>query len=271
MKKILSISVLFTLVLILVGCQTTEEDHAGLRGKGVMTLMSDLNPGIFIAKDGNSFVKFVVALPEGESVDQAEVQVCLAGNSERFKVDDIATFPATITITLSDVAAALGTTVAAIPEGSTIYVEVVTTKDGLQTRSAKAAVAIGVVCNFNQDLTTGSYHSVSPATDWASEGDITLTADGSDPYKIYVTGIEAIEGQTEVGPLVMHINPATFAVVADKSIIVALAFGSYHNLYYQGTGTYNSCSGKYTMSFAIGCDEGSFGTNAFTFTRNSSK
>jgi len=271
MKKILSLSLLFTLVLVLTGCQTKEEDHAGLRGKGVIPLVSDPNPGIFIAGDGNSYVQFVVSFAEGESADQTDVVVSNGTNFERVKVEDLTTFPATVTITLSEVATALGTTVAAIPKGNVIYVEVETTKDGVKTRSTVAALAVGVVCNFNPALTEGSYHSVSPASAWGSEGDITLTADDTDPYKIYVTGIEAIEGQTESGPLVMHINPATFAVVADKSIIVPLAFGSYHNLFYKGTGTYNSCTGKYTMSFAIGCDEGNFGTFAFTFTKNSSK
>jgi len=144
MKKILSISILFTLILALVGCETKEEDHAGLRGKGVIPLVSDLNPGIFIAGDGNSYIQFIVAFSEGESADQTDIVVSNGTNLERAKVDDLSTFPATVKLTLSDVAAALGTTVNSITKGSTIYVEVETTKDGIKTRSTVAALAIGV-------------------------------------------------------------------------------------------------------------------------------
>jgi hypothetical protein len=83
-----------------------------------------------------------------------------------------------------------------------------------------------------------------------------------------VKGIEAIEGVDEdKGPLVMHIDPSTFAVIADKSVIASVAFG-YHNFTYAGTGTYNSCDGSYVMVFDISADEGDFGSFNFTFTRN---
>jgi len=275
MKKILSLSILFSLILLVTGCETKEEDHAGIRGQGGVALISDLNPATFIAGDGNSYVQFVVALPEGESVEKAEVVVSLGDNRERAKVNDITTYPATITVTLADVAAAIDKNVSEIPKGSTVYIEVVTTKDGVTTRSNPGALAVGVVCTFNPDLTKGSYHSVSPADQWASEGDLTITADPLNDHTVYVSGIEALEGSNEDGgPMPMHINPATFKVTADKTVLVSsVTWGTstYHNLFYFGTGTYNSCTGKYTMSFTIGCDEGTFGTYPFTLTKNSSK
>jgi hypothetical protein len=130
-------------------------------------------------------------------------------------------------------------------------------------------VTYNVACALDYALTVGSYHSYSPPSDWNSEGDITLTADPDDPNKILVRGIETIEGLIEdKGPLVMHINPVTYAVTADKSVIVSDFFG-YHNGAYAGTGTYNTCTGTYDMKFDITADEGTFINGAtFTFTRN---
>jgi hypothetical protein len=131
-------------------------------------------------------------------------------------------------------------------------------------------VVYTVACALDPALTVGSYHSVSPPADWNSEGDITITADPADPNTVYVKGIETLEGLTEdKGPLVMHIDPVTYVVTADKSVIASNAFG-YHNIAYAGKGTYNTCTGTYEMKFDISVDEGSFSppSYAFTFTRN---
>ncbi len=125
------------------------------------------------------------------------------------------------------------------------------------------------LCPFVPSKAVGSYHSVSPPSEWASEGDITLTADPTDQYIINVVGIEAIEGVTEDnGPLVMNIDPVNHEVTVPKKVIASIAFGAYHNLAYAGTGTYDACDGSYEMHFTISADEGSFGTFLFTFTRN---
>ncbi len=116
------------------------------------------------------------------------------------------------------------------------------------------------------NLATGSYHSVSEG--WGSEGDITITADPDDPYTLYVTGLEEMEGLIEdVGPLVMHINPVDYSVIADKSILASDAWG-FHNIAYEGTGVYSSCDGSFDMYFDITVVEGDFGIFQFNFTRN---
>ncbi len=67
-------------------------------------------------------------------------------------------------------------------------------------------------------MSTGSFHSVS--ADWNSEGDITITADAVNPYKIYVSGLEEMEGLVEdLGPLVMYIDPITYAVTVPRKAI----------------------------------------------------
>jgi hypothetical protein len=125
------------------------------------------------------------------------------------------------------------------------------------------------LCPFVASMAVGSYHAVSPPDQWNSAGNITLTADPNDPYAITITGIEAIEGQTEDGgPLVMHIDPVTHEITVPKVVIVSFAFDTYHNLAYGGTGVYNACDGSYAMEFDISATEGNFGTFAFFFTRN---
>jgi hypothetical protein len=129
-------------------------------------------------------------------------------------------------------------------------------------------VVYPIACGYDPAISTGSYHSYSAPDQWASAGDITITADPDDNTTVYVTGIEALEGLVEdQGPLVMHIDPTTFEVTADHSVIASNAFG-YHNIAYEGSGTYDSCTGKYTMSFNISVDEGDYGAFTFTFTRN---
>jgi hypothetical protein len=124
------------------------------------------------------------------------------------------------------------------------------------------------LCVFVPSMAVGSYHSYSAPSQWNSEGDITITADPTDQYTVNVTGIEALEGVVENGgPLVMHIDPVNYEVTAPKVVIATDAFG-YHNLAYEGTGTYNACDGSYAMEFTISTDEGSFGAFAFSFTRN---
>jgi hypothetical protein len=64
----------------------------------------------------------------------------------------------------------------------------------------------------------------------------------------------------------MIVNPLNFEVKAVKTVIATVAF-QYHNIAYEGFGILNTCNGTYEMTFTITVDEGSFGTNAFTFTK----
>jgi hypothetical protein len=261
MKKINTIGIIFTLIMIFFGCEE-EKDPAGKRNIGVVPRITDLT-GIFINGDPNSFISFKVNLESGTTVEQASVIVSTKNNFERVKIADLTSFPADVTLTLGAVNEKLGV----ISKGEVISIEVLTTRDGITTRS-NAALFLIVYCEYDGALAVGNYHSVSPPTDWNSEGDISIQADPDDPYKVYVTGLEAIEGLNEdQGPLVMHIDPSTFKVTADKTVIASDAFGE-TNIAYEGTGSFNSCLGSYEMNFNISTDQTDYGTFAFTFTRN---
>jgi len=265
MKRIKEIGFIFTLIILFSGCEETK-DPAGRRNVGVVPVISDAAGG-FINGEPGSTVSFSVSLPDGVTVENAQVQVAHEGNMVRAKLSDVASFPASITITLGDVMGKLGLSQADIQNGDIIYIEVITEKDGLTTRS-NAALQITVLCMFEPALAAGNYHSVSPPEEWNSEGNITITADPVDPYKLYVKGLETLEGLNEDGgPLVMHISPGSFAVTADKTVLASEAWGD-TNLAYEGTGLFNSCTGTYSMDFHISTDQGDYGTYHFAFTRN---
>jgi hypothetical protein len=65
----------------------------------------------------------------------------------------------------------------------------------------------------------------------------------------------------------MHIDPVTFFVTADKTVLASDAWGE-TNIAYEGTGLFNSCTGLYSMNFHITTDQTDIGVFAFTFTRN---
>ena len=189
---------------------------------------------MFISGEPSSFMQFKVDLQSGGTVESAQIVVSSGDEFQRVKIADISSFPSDFTFTLGDITEKLGE----INEGEVIYIEVVTTRDGVTTRS-NAALAEIVFCQYNVEMATGSYHSLS--TDWNSEGDISIKADAADQFTVYVTGLVTIEGQDEdQGPLVMHIDPATFEVIADKTVLASVAWGE-TNFAYEGSGSYNSC------------------------------
>jgi hypothetical protein len=261
MKKINKIPLAITLIMIFFGCEEAK-DPAGKRNVGIVPLVTDVT-GMYIGGEPSSSMHFKVDLQSGATVENAHIVVSSGDNFQRVKIADITSFPSEFTFTLGDITEKIGE----INEGEVIYIEVVTTKDGMTTHS-NAALAEIVFCSYDVNMAIGSYHSVSSPSEWNSEGDIALRADPVDPSTIYVTGLETIDGLDEdQGPLVMHIDPVTFAVIADKTVLASIAWGD-SNIAYEGTGLYNSCSGLYEMNFTISVDQGEYGTFAFTFTRN---
>jgi len=265
MKKIKILGLIFTLIIVIFSCDKLA-DPAGPRGTAVVPVISNVATGIFDSKNlVSSFVQFKVDLATGQQADNGIVVGSYNSNGERIKIADIASFPATVKLVSGDVIRALGISATSVKNGDVFTVEVLTTVNGVTTRS-NAVLSVSVACAYSNALAIGSYHSVS--VDWATSGNITLTADVNNPYKIYVVGLEELEGVVEdLGPLVMNIDPATYAVTVPKKAIGSNAFG-YHNIAYGGSGVYNSCDGSYAMNFTISVDEGGFGINAFTFTRN---
>lgn len=266
MKRIKTIGLVIIVVMMFSGCEEAK-DPAGRRNAAVVPVISDINPGIFDSKDlQNSYVEFVVDLVPGTQLDKVVVAGSYQDNLERVEITNVTTFPSTIRILSSDAAQKLGIALDDISNGDVFLFELLAVDDGMTTRS-NAVLRVSVACAFEGALATGSYHSVS--IDWISEGNITITSDPADPYTVFVVGLAAIEGLDEdQGPLIMHIDPATFSVTADQAVIASDYFG-YGSISYVGDGVYSSCDGSYAMYFDISVgDYGSQGLFRFDFTRN---
>jgi hypothetical protein len=266
MKKLRSTGPLLALLLLLFGCEEAK-DPAGRRGVAVIPVITDINPGIFDSKDlVNSYVEFVIGLDAGTSAEKVAVVGSFGGNLQRVEMTSATTFPATVRITSADAISKLGLDQEDIANGDMFTFELLATANGITTRS-NSVLNVSVACAFDPALASGSYHVVS--ADWVAEGNVTLTADPDDPYTVYVSGLQSIEGQDEdQGPLPMHINPATFGVTADETVIASDYYG-YGASTFKGTGLYNSCDGSYMMNFEISIGAyGSQGIFRYDFTRN---
>jgi hypothetical protein len=268
--KILGFGLIAVMIIMMVNsCQTKFEDPAGQRGLAVAPSLTDVQPAVFDVNNLNTtYVQFKVDVDGSVPVSQAVIQVSYNGGMQRVDFTTISSFPATVRVKLTDAVQKLGMTMADVQKGDVFTVEVVTETNGEWYRS-NAAINPSVVCAYNQSFITGSYHAVS--TDWGSEGDITITPDPNDEYVVYVSGLEEMEGLVEdKGPLKMVINN-DFSVTVDRQVLASdlSPWGlSYTNLAYGGSGKLNTCDGSYQMNFEISVDQGSWGLNAFTFTKN---
>lgn len=264
MKTYKIFGLIAAMVLTFASCETKVDDPAGSRGEGVVPEISNLNPAVYDSNDlENTYVQFT--LDGVAPATEASVVVSLNGDQTRAVVGTYTTFPATVQILLSDAAEKLGMTLAQVELGDIFNFEIVTVIGG-KTYYSSAAFNAPVVCAYNPDFVSGSYHAISEG--WASEGDVTITVDPEDDFIVYVAGLEAIEGLDEdQGPLKMIVDPLDFSVVAVKTVIASDAWG-YHNIAYEGTGLLNTCTGTYEMLYTITVDEGSFGSYEFTLTKN---
>lgn len=269
MKRINIVGFIFMLMMFTIGCEELP-DPAGERNVAIVPDITDLNPGVFDINDlENSYVRFTVTIPEGTSVSSITLICSYNNDHSDIAITEITTFPAVMTVTSAEVAQKMGISLDDIERGDIFDFELLITTNGRITRSTP--LVIPVACVYSVNMATGSYHSFSPAypAGWETEGDITLTADDDDIYMIYVSGLEVLDGNVEdLGPLVMHVDPITYAVTVPKKALASDVWGVYHNIAYEGTGTFSSCDGTYNMNFTITVDEGSFGAFPFTFTRN---
>jgi hypothetical protein len=265
MKKINTLGLIITLIVIFFSCEELP-DPAGLRGVAIVPGISDIDPGIFDSKDlENSYVEFVITVPAGTQTDKITVQGSYNNNFERVTVIEVTSFPATVRIFSSDLAQKLGIVLNDIENGDIFVLELLTFAKGRATRS-NAILNVPVACAFNEALSVGSYHAIS---DWPSENDVTITSDPGDPYTIYVAGLAEIDGIDEdLGPFVMHINPATFTVTTEEKLLASDYYG-YGGVTYSGNGVYSSCTGTYTLYIDISIGAyGSQGIYRFDITRN---
>lgn len=264
--KIKTFKVFGLIALMFLGLTSCEDETLDLnKGFGVVPQVSGINPATFDSNNKTTtFVRFTVSIPEGQ-VAPSEVIIVASykGDGAKKQVASVTTFPSTIDVSLQQVATALGKTLAQINAGDVINMQVLTVVGG-KTYQSSAAFNAPVVCAYAPAIVTGTYRAVSAG--WAVDGTVTITVDPVDQYKVYVSGLPELDGAVGTAPLTMTINPLNFAVTAPGNVI-ASTFFQYTNLNYAGSGTVDTCTGNYTMSFTITVTQGSFGAYSFTFTK----
>lgn len=265
MKRIRFFGLILTLVIFVISCEESI-DPAGERGAGVVPIISNVDPAFFLAADlASSTVAFDVSLSAGDAADGGAVEVSYNGQGERAEALTITNFPANVILTGQDVVDALGMLVGDVSGGDVFNIEVVTTKDGVTSRS-NAAINAPVACTYDPLLASGVFNAYSAPEQWAVEGPVDLEVDPVDNTIIYVTGLAELDGLVEdAGPLVMNLDLNTFTVTAPQVVLATDAWGVYHNFSYEGYGTYESCGGTFTMYFTPRVDEGYWG-GPFLFT-----
>ncbi len=254
---------------MLSSCETEVIDPAGQRGVTSVPGIQNLNPATYDVNDlENTFVKFDVVLDD-PTVDQAAILVSYKGDKKRAEVASVTSFPATLTIPLTEVAAKLGLQLSDIEAADVFNFEVKTTQGG-QSYFSSAAFNVAVVCGYEVSNVTGSYRAVSGG--WGVDGGITIEADPNDEYTLYVTGLATIDGlEEDQGPLKLIVDPLDFSVTAVHSVLASSTapWGNpYTGLGYAGSGMLNTCDGSMDMLFTITVDQGSFGSFDFQFTKN---
>jgi hypothetical protein len=267
MNKIKVIFLILTSFVLINSCEDTNENLVQQRGKGATPIMTEPVPAFFTDDLANSLISFNLSLPEGQTVDQAWIEVGFEGKKE--KISDIASFPLDVIITAREVISKLGINESDVNLGDVFDVAVVTVVNGITTHSL-AAVPVSVTCALEPDLTVGAYSFES--ADWEIAGNLTLEADPANPNKIYIIGYPEAEGlSTGNGNRIeLNINPNTFGVSGPKVVLAddlsewGLPYTNY--AYEVKSGSYNSCTGTYRIVFGITVDQGSFGNNVFIFT-----
>lgn len=266
-KNIYSVLILF-FVMFLGACENTNEILIKERGVAVVPGITNLEPAFYTTDFDNTYIQFDVDLPEGESVDKAEIHAVFKGKSAL--IEQIPSFPAEVNLPIRDVMTKLGLSddEVDVVDNNEFDFFVVTTSNGVTTRSKTGAIKVLVTCEFDPELAVGDYHVVSGA--WEVEGSVTLTADPDDPFKIYVSGLYEMEGgEPNDNLLELNISPSSFEISGPKSNLGPEApWGAYTNYYYTPTsGIYRSCTGTFEVNISVTVDEGGFGTFGFVFTK----
>jgi len=218
MKELKKIGLIITLIFAFTSCDKLP-DPAGLRGVAVVPGISDINPGIFDSKDlENTYVEFVITVPEGSHPDKITILGSFMDNYERVSIAETNSFPVTIRINCSEAAEKLEVSLDQLVNGDIFVFELSTLANNKATLSP-AVLIVPIACAYDVELATGGYHAIS---DWPSEYDVTIAADPDDPFTILVTGLGALDGAVEDnGPFVLHINPATYSIVAETKTLAS--------------------------------------------------
>lgn len=266
-----SIAAILLLLGLFWACEDSNESLVKQRGANVVPNVEFTTPPVFTTELSTTFVEFTVSLNEGDAVDAASIEV-LFNNENPTIVQEVSSFPATVRLDAKDVISKLGLDINNIQTSDVFSFFVLTTKNGVTTRSI-ASANIKIVCPFSPALSQGSYNAVSES--WGVEGNVTLTADPDDKYKIFVEGLGDLDGVAGVDKVFFLIDPESYAITNRDKFIMSSDLEADWGAKYKGwtnytyelvSGSYNSCDGTFSAVFQIYCSKGSYGNFTFNFT-----
>ncbi len=271
-------SKLFLLLMVFglfAACEDTNEDLVKQRGVGVVPVMGQMSPALYYATDlESSYVEFDVDLSENDNVESAQIEV-VYNDSLSAIVKDLPSLPAKVHLDAVDVFKSLGVDASSVSSNDVLYVYVLTTNNGVTTRSIAADRIKILECAYDEEMACGAYDCVSE--DWEAEGNVVLNK--VDDYTFEIVGFnENVDGISDYGVnIVLQIDPATFnlANVGESFTIspdLTLDWGDDYAGYTDYTytiisGSYDTCTGTYEVEFDISVSIGDFGSYKFTFVR----
>ena len=269
----IAIAALLLTVGVLWSCEDSNEDPVKERGTYVVPNLEFTSAPVFIIdKLTEGFIDLSVTLNEGDVAESGSIEVTLNGEKPVI-MQDFSSFPAQIHITATDIVAKMGVSVNEIESGDVFTFSVLTKKNGVTTRSV-AYGNVKVLCPYSSNVAYGSYYAVS--SDWDVEGEIELTIDEEDQFKIYVSGLEDMDGVSGVDQVFFQIDPNSFTISNKDAFILSEDleedwgedYHGYTNYTYKIVkGDFNSCNGTYVVTFNISCGAGDFGNYVFEFKR----
>lgn len=284
MKKYILRSIVLFAVVLLGSCET-DLRMPDMQKSYLPVFVLDESSDVKI-EEGELNAVFSVDMFYKEYPTDSRLVVTMNGihENEKIFIESIKSFPANITINATQLKTLFG--ISSIDFGS--YFEIgleVLLSDGkwytpftpngiaynsgslnLLPAGSTPVLKFKAPCLFDSNMSIGSYREFSDESEWNVDGDVTITADPSDPYTVYINGMAQVDGLSGDKALKVTINPSDFSVTAEKTIIASSAFG-YTNYAMEGTGSFDSCSGTYDMTINISVDEGDFGPFIFKFTR----
>ncbi len=165
-----------------------------------------------------------------------------------------------------------GMTIVAFRDGATAYSSSV-----LNIPGVSPAVRYAFNCKIDVNLLLGTFNAVS--ADWGANMNVTVEAapdadltDLGTPYKMLVHGMASGEGLQEDAPLVLYMDLITLAVTAEKTKLSPdlgpWGLPQYTGYSIGGDGFYASCDGVFTLNLEHTVDQGSFGKQGWTLTKN---
>ncbi len=266
------IAALLLSFVVFIACEDSNENLVQDRGTYVVPNIEFTTAPVFTTDLESSFVEFTVSLNAGDAADGGDIEVLYNGEKPT-KVQSFSSFPATVRLSASDIISKMGLDAASIQTSDVFSFFVLTTKNGVSTRSI-ASGNINIVCAFSPALSQGKYKAES--ADWDVAGNVTLTADPDDKYKIHVAGLETLDGVSKTPDVVFQIDPESYQITNKDKYVLSddleedwgdSEYHGYTNYTYSILkGNYNSCNGEFSLVFNISCAKGDFGNFTFVFT-----